>query len=178
MQNVWTNLILAKLVELDPAQYLGDLPREKAIITTDVSWRTSEDFNMDWVGVEFDDSQWGEASVVQLPLDMMFPGFDTLDTAPASIWLFTSVQEPDTLGLPENVMDQPIGEEIQTVPLDTSKQRRSLELEDKELLEDEIFTESPVTPDSTMAPITSTAFDTSLLVTQSHLDPGAMIYGF
>ncbi len=135
IKNVWTNLILAKLVELNPAEYLGDLPKEKFVITTDSSWKVTTEYDLDWINADFDDSNWEYAVVVKLPLGMVFSGFDTLGASPPSIWLFqqlpagTGMAPPDTTALPSET------------PEDTTAAPRSLELEDKEPIE-----EGPLTP--------------------------------
>ncbi len=150
IKSVWTNLILAKLVELNPAEYLGDLPKEKFIVTTDSTWLATKEYKLDWTKPDFNDTDWKHASVVKLPLSMSFAGFDSLPQQPLSIWIYQSqpvVQTPllptDTSLTPDSTAGLPSGP-------------RSLELEDKEPLDETTLAAStPVAQDSTIASVPS-----------------------
>ncbi len=161
IDNVWTTLILASLVELDPAQYLGDLPKEKLIVSTDQSWLASKEYDYDWVTPQLDDADWNNATTVSLPMNLVFSGFDTLNTGPQAIWLYSP--KPDTsagiLGADTLIQDTMATED--TSATDTSMGRRSLELIDREPLAQD--TMEPTTADTTgiaatSAPDTLTAY--------------------
>lgn len=137
IKNVWTNLILAKLVELEPAKYLGDLPKEKFIFTSDPTWLVSKEYNLDWINSTFDDSGWEHSAAVTLPAGLFFATFDSLGINPTPIWVYVAPADttpvtpgfnlpPDTLGAPDSLGQT-----------DTTRIRRSLDLEDKELPEEE-----------------------------------------
>ena len=137
VKNVWTNLILAKLVELDPAQYLGDMPREIKIVQSDDTWRGSDKFDLDWTHFGFNDSVWKNASIVNLPIGMRFAGFDTLDAAPQSIWLYSAKMTMDsTTGQAELEIKPVTTDTTLKAAADTLARPRSLDLEDKEILEE------------------------------------------
>ncbi|GAB4368577.1 MAG: hypothetical protein Kow0042_09820 [Calditrichia bacterium] len=148
IKNVWTNLILAKLVELEPAQYLGDLPKEKTIVTTDLDWLSSKEFALGWIDPEFDDSNWQKVSAVELPFGLFFPVFDSLQINPIAIWVYQppadTHQVVPPVTQPRDSLMQPDTSSIS----DTTARPRSLELEDKEPME-EFFTTTPVSSDTT-----------------------------
>ncbi len=135
-KNVWVTLILAKLVELDPAKYIGDLPREKFIVQSDTTWLASTEYDMNWLEVNFDDSGWKNAVEVLLPPDLYFALFDSLGVNPPSIWVWQPQKQPsvvapidtskgmDTTGTDSVAMD--------TTGADTTQPARTLELMDKE----------------------------------------------
>ena len=145
VKNVWTNLILAKLVELDPAQYLGDIPREILTVKSDDTWRASDKFDLDWTHDGFDDSAWKNASVVSLPVGMRFFGFDTLDSAPQSIWLYTAKVTVDSVTGQASLAVSPAAPDTSLkTAADTLARPRSLDLEEKDIMEGEAaFTELP-----------------------------------
>lgn len=139
IKNVWTNLILARLVELSPAEYLGDFPKEVVLFTSDETWKSSTDFDLEWNTEQFDDTQWDNASVVNVPFDMIFTGYDSVQSVPQSIWIFAAIQPEDTL--PSALSDSiPVGASEISFPDTTVERPRSLDLEDKEIPDEEIFT--------------------------------------
>ncbi len=87
IQNIWTRLILARLVQLDPATYLANVPKEKVIVTSDTTWFASSDYSPGWNTVDFDASSWKHASEVLLPDSVTFALFDSLGVSPAAIWV-------------------------------------------------------------------------------------------
>ncbi len=153
--NIWTNLILAKLIELDPAKYLGDMPKEKLIVMSDSSWFVSDSFALDWTNPDLDDSQWKKAVVVKVPADMFFSLFAAEGINPPAIWI--------TENKPVTEMSGP-----DTTTIDTTRSGpRSLELEDKEILEPELATKTQ--PDTTVkGPATSAEPDTLVAFFRKH----------
>ncbi len=143
VKNVWTNLILAKLVELSPADYLSDFPREQKIYTTDSTWFSSAVYDIEWIQSGFNDTGWKSSSVVMLPTSMIFPGFDSLETRPASIWIFTPKNITNNPGLNSEMLQTP------RIPTDTTvtdsvRRPRSLDLEEKEIPEDVLTPAQPL----------------------------------
>lgn len=145
IKNVWTNLILAKLVELSPAEYLGDIPREIMRVSTDSNWLASTTFDLEWTNPEFSESDWKYAVATSLPPAMVFPGFDSLETAPLSIWIYSPPAVPDTgisVTAPEisqtNLMTD-------TATYDSVPRPRSLDLEEKEIPEDLLSSQRTIT---------------------------------
>jgi len=86
IENIWTQLILAKLVELDPSSYLADLPREKMAVESDTTWLATTLYEPGWNYMDYDDSKWENAKIVQLLPSMRFVLFDSLGISPAAIW--------------------------------------------------------------------------------------------
>lgn len=86
IENVWTQLILAKLVELDPSSYLADLPREKTGLESDSTWLATTLYEPGWNYQDYDDTRWKNAKVVQLSPTLRFVVFDSLGISPPSIW--------------------------------------------------------------------------------------------
>ncbi len=147
VQNVWTNLLLAQLVELDPARYLGDMPKEKLLIMSDTSWLSSTEYNFDWVNSSFDDSGWKKAEIVDIPPGLDFPGFDSLGTAPKAIWIYRPALDTTALlGRAEMALTDSLADT--TMAADTLRPR-TLEMEEKDQ-----FAETPA--------ISDTAFGDSL----------------
>jgi hypothetical protein len=135
VNNIWTNLILAKLIEIDPAQYLGDVPKQIINLMSDNSWKVSSEYLMDWVTPELDDSMWEKVVTVDLPVGISFPGYDAIQNT-VSIWQgqgtivdsLMTVPSPDSIDLADST--------IISSGIDTTTVTRSLELEDKESFED------------------------------------------
>lgn len=137
VKNVWTNLILAKLVELEPATYLGDLPKEKFIVTTDPTWLVNETYDLDWINQNYDDSGWKPAAEVTLPPGLFFAAFDSLGINPTPIWVY--VAPPDTTPPLPGLQPSPDSSDVPDSlrQTDTTRVPRSLDLEDKEIPEEE-----------------------------------------
>lgn len=151
IKNIWTNLILAKLVELKPAEYLGNIPKEIVVITTDTTWLAASEYQMDWILSDFDDSGWNTTSKIKIPFDMVFSGFDTLQSAPPAIWLYQ--KKPDTTS--GVAAGEPLGSELgmqadtaDTAASDTVSRPRTLELEEKEIPEEEMRAKAPAPLDT------------------------------
>ncbi len=134
IKNVWTNLILAKLVELSPAEYLGDFPKEIMVISTDSTWLASAQYDLDWLNQDFNDAEWKNTVVMSLPATMIFPGFDSLATQPLSVWVYSPGMISDTLTAqppsPDTFVD------TTALAMDSLPRPRSLDLEEKEIPED------------------------------------------
>ncbi len=139
IKNVWTNLILAKLVELSPADYLGDFPKEILTLSSDSTWLASATYDLEWINPEYPASEWKNAVITSLPATMIFPGFDSLATAPLSIWVYSPVTAGDT-GAVAAVSATPEPELLTdtTAAADSLPRPRSLDLEEKEIPEDVI----------------------------------------
>jgi tetratricopeptide (TPR) repeat protein len=86
IENIWTKLILSKLVELDPGTYLSDVPRQEIEIISDNSWLAIIGTEPGWNFKDYDDSNWKSAKEVSLPLSMYFPVLDSLGISPSAIW--------------------------------------------------------------------------------------------
>lgn len=163
IKNVWTNLILALLVELNPADYLGDFPKEVMVIQSDPTWKGSGIYNLEWISAEFSASDWNDVIVNSLPLTMIFPGFDSLDTQPASIWLYSAAVPADSLTI--NPLQKTTFAPVQdTTVSDSAPRPRSLDLEEKEIPDDLLaepgtgLTEGGFTPSRIAEPDTVTAY--------------------
>ncbi|MHA2203363.1 MAG: tetratricopeptide repeat protein, partial [Candidatus Hodarchaeales archaeon] len=135
VNNIWINLILAKLIEIDPAQYLGDVPKQIMTLMSDNTWKVSSEYLMDWIIPELDDSMWEQVVTVDLPIGISFPGYDAIQNS-LSIWQgeemivdsLMTVPSPDSINLVDSTRI--------SSSLDTTVVSRSLELEDKESFED------------------------------------------
>lgn len=86
VENIWTQMTLAQLVELDPATYLADLPKEQVVVQSGADWKASTVYTPGWNQIDFADGAWEAARVVTLPFDLDFRGFDSLQVAPEAIW--------------------------------------------------------------------------------------------
>lgn len=117
IENIWTQLILAKLVELDPSSYLTDLPREKQAIVSDTTWLATTLYEPGWNYIDYDDNGWQYAIEVALPPGVVFSEFESLDKSPSSIWAAKTVisQQQTTATL-----DFQEAEILENEPQDTS----------------------------------------------------------
>jgi cellulose synthase operon protein C len=52
------NLILKKLIKIDPLSYAQKIPRHEFIYVTDNSWKTTKTYYDNWVTTGFNDSRW------------------------------------------------------------------------------------------------------------------------
>lgn len=86
IENIWTQLILAKLVELDPTTYLADLPREEKAFGSDTTWLATTFYEPGWNYEDYDDSNWQNSILVNLPPNLQFALFDSLGISPDAIW--------------------------------------------------------------------------------------------
>lgn len=119
IENIWTQLILAKLVELDPATYAADLPREEFVIQSDSTWLTTTQYQPGWNYREFTGSGWEYARVIPVPPDSSVRLFDSLQIAPPAIWArhVTPAGAQPASGSPLNMEDRSLEEEA---PEDTT----------------------------------------------------------
>ena len=160
IENVWTNLILARLVEINPADYLGDFPKEVMVVLSDDAWQGSAIYDLDWINTDFQASEWKDVSVVALPGTMIFPGFDSLETQPLSIWLYTESTFTDSLSVPLenslNVLPPP----DTTAQLDSMPRPRSLDLEEKEIPEEMLREPGTMLTEGGVGPGVVTTLDT------------------
>jgi tetratricopeptide (TPR) repeat protein len=86
IENIWTQMILAKLIELDPATYLADLPKEEFVVSSKADWLATTRLEQNWNSRGFVDSQWKNVVTLNLPYSMTFKGFDSLQVSPSAIW--------------------------------------------------------------------------------------------
>ncbi len=86
VENIWTQMILARLVEIDPATYLADLPKEEFTVSSDTTWKATTRYSAGWNQQEFSDEGWSRAVEVAIPLDQTYPVFDSLGVSPRAIW--------------------------------------------------------------------------------------------
>jgi hypothetical protein len=137
IKNVWTNLILAKLVELNPADYLGDFPKEIMVVQSNPNWVGTTEYDMNWINSDFNTSNWKNALAVNIPATMIFPGLDSLTNQPVSVWLYTE-QSGDSAQTPEmGISEVPFSEDTAAIVSGDSVPRpRSLDLEEKEIPDD------------------------------------------
>lgn len=65
--NIWTNNVLFELVKSAPDKYQGlmDLKSANLLIMSDASWKTTDQYLPEWIGIDFDDSKWTIAQVLQ-----------------------------------------------------------------------------------------------------------------
>ncbi len=96
IENIWTQLMLAKLVELDPGSYLQDLPRQELTVSSGAGWRATTQYHLGWNLAEFDDSGWGSSVEVPLPFSLTSPRLDSLQIAPAAMWVDRVVLQQNT----------------------------------------------------------------------------------
>jgi tetratricopeptide (TPR) repeat protein len=83
ISNLWANKLILKLIQLDPLTYSGSVEKDKLIIQTDNSWKTSiEYFEGEWTKIEFDDSNWKNAEIVYSTENP----FEFLENDPPAIW--------------------------------------------------------------------------------------------
>ncbi len=175
IKNVWTNLILARLVELNPAQYLADFPKEIVAIFSDESWRGTNNFDLEWNLEAFDQSLWDQAIIVDAPFDMIFSGFDTLQTPPKSIWITMAVPSQDSVISAQNdSIQNVVSQELS--PDSVISRPRSLDLEEKEIPDEEIFTTRSQLPEGPAAgisePDTVTAYFRKTFIIQDRIIEG------
>lgn len=133
IENIWTQLILAKLVELDPTTYLADLPREERVFASDTTWLATTFYEPGWNYEDYDDSNWQNSILVNLPPTLQFALFDSLGISPDAIWASKTIlsdkkassnvlemqdaeilEEGDTLGFQQDTIN------LATQVLDTS----------------------------------------------------------
>ncbi len=125
-ENIWTQLILANLVKLDPGTYLADMPREEKTLSSDVSWKASSRYTAGWNLLNFEDSGWNSAKDNGLPPTMIFQKFDSLGVSPTAIWIASieSGTGTGTLQNPLNMQDRSMDDAMQEVLIDTSGERQ------------------------------------------------------
>ena len=92
ISNLWADIVLAKLINIDPATYAGEIERERIEINSDNSWLTSSTYTQGYNKKDFDDSSWLPASNVMSTYNQ----FVELGQDPKSMWLGTKQVIPDT----------------------------------------------------------------------------------
>ena len=84
IDNIWTQLILVKLVEKDPVTYVEDLPREEVIVATDTTWSATSVYTPSWnMGDFIETANWEPAKIQP---NISVAGFDTMAVDPGAIW--------------------------------------------------------------------------------------------
>jgi hypothetical protein len=65
--NIWTNNVLFELVKSAPDKYQGlmDLKSSNEVLVSDASWKTTDQYLPEWIGIDFDDSKWLTPQVLQ-----------------------------------------------------------------------------------------------------------------
>lgn len=92
MKNLWANLLLAKLIKIDPATYAGSIEREKIFITSDDTWLYSTQYFQGYNKFNFDDSSWKRTGIVASAYNQ----FAGLGVDPSSMWVSQGSVLPDT----------------------------------------------------------------------------------
>ncbi len=87
VENIWTQLILVHLVEIDPATYLTDLPRQEFVVSSSAGWKANTDYQTGWNLADFVEQGWGSSVEVTVPFDMVFSKFDSLNISPVAMWV-------------------------------------------------------------------------------------------
>ena len=108
IENIWTQLTLVKLVEVDPVRYVEDLPREEVIVQSDSTWLATSQYSQNWNLLEFGDAGWESAKVLAVDFDEISPIFDSLQVAPPSIWYsrYLASQNTGIIGNPLDFEDR------------------------------------------------------------------------
>jgi tetratricopeptide (TPR) repeat protein len=92
IKNLWANILLAKLIQIDPATYAGNIEREKHLITSDDTWVYSTQYSQGYNRYDFDDSSWQQTGIVPTAYNQFMDlGFD-----PLSMWVRRVQSMPDT----------------------------------------------------------------------------------
>ncbi|MCK5078117.1 MAG: tetratricopeptide repeat protein [Calditrichia bacterium] len=105
IENYWHNIVLAKLIEIDPNTYLANIPKEKLIITTDEEWKVSNIYDPGFAYKDFDETSWVNGKIVELPPELSFPMFDSIGVNPPSIWIYSLTEEPALMDMDTIVQD-------------------------------------------------------------------------
>ena len=92
ISNLWANIILGKLIKIDPAIYAGSVERERIEIHSDGSWLTSGTYVPGYIKKDYNDSDWLPASMVTSAYNQ----FIGLGVDPQSMWLGVKTALPDT----------------------------------------------------------------------------------
>ena len=117
IDNIWTQLILVELVEVDPVTYVEDLPREEVVIQTDTTWSATSVYTPSWNMTDFaETSEWEPA--IGKP-NTVVAGFDTMTVDPQPIWyaVYRSGSASSSMGSPLDMEDRSV---VDSVGLDSS----------------------------------------------------------
>lgn len=108
IENIWTQLTLVKLVEVDPVRYVEDLPREEVIVQSDSTWLATSQYRQNWNLIEFGDANWEPATVIPVDFEDISPAFDSLQIAPPSIWYsrYVASESAGSIGNPLDFEDR------------------------------------------------------------------------
>ena len=87
IENIWTQLTLAQLVQIEPATYLEDLPKKEVAVVSDSSWVGTTRYSSGWNQKAFAAGGWDQVVEVPVPNTLRFGGFDSLQVAPPAIWV-------------------------------------------------------------------------------------------
>ena len=121
VDNIWTKLIFAKLVQKNPEDYLTELPPTIVTIQSDSTWKATTQYEPGYNFPEHDDAAWGEAKIVTVPIDSVFQVFDSLQISPPAIWVGQIAANTGSMpvGTPSlEIQDKP----IDSVEVDTTVQ--------------------------------------------------------
>ncbi len=92
INNLWGDIVLGKLIKIDPALYAGEIEREIVEINSDNTWLTTSTYTRGYNKLDFDDSDWLPASNVISTYNQ----FAGLGQDPQSMWLGSKVVILDT----------------------------------------------------------------------------------
>ena len=130
VENIWTQLILVHLVEIDPATYLVDLPRQEFTISSSAGWKAHTVYETGWNLAGFVEQGWGSSLEVAVPFDMVFSRFDSLNISPVAMWVdhIASRGSSGVTGNPLEMQDRSQLDSLeQAVNLDSLKNVTGLE---------------------------------------------------
>lgn len=125
IENIWTQLLLANLVKLDPGTYLADMPRVETTVTSNSTWKATTVYQNGWNLVDFDDSSWGNAT--ELLQSVNAAAFDSLGVAPMAIWVSTVAAgtSQEAVGNPLEMQDRSMDNETEPNPFNPDSLAKS-----------------------------------------------------
>jgi cellulose synthase operon protein C len=92
IKNIWADIVLGKLIAIEPATYAGEIERVIVDVNSGDSWLTSSEYTRGYTKIDFDDSDWLPASSVVSTYNQ----FASLGQDPTSMWLGKKQIMPDT----------------------------------------------------------------------------------
>ena len=103
------NLILKKLIKIDPLSYAQKIPRHEFLFVTDNAWKTTKVYYENWVSNDYNDIGWKKPLMIS---DIVKnETLDTLKVNPLPIWYADSIYTRDVIdstnivNLPEFELD-------------------------------------------------------------------------
>lgn len=90
LTGIWSQKLMMKLLEIDPARYAESIEKEKVEIFTDGSWLYTTTYNSpEWIEEVFDDSQWQNAELTASQTNQ----FEQLGLNVDAIWVKQALEE-------------------------------------------------------------------------------------